>query len=88
MWGPAENHPKEFWDFTWEDMALDLTANVGEVVEHTAEEAILMVAYSQGAKQLLAALDQHKGKMTVVSVAALMAPCVNDSDLDQFVTQA
>ena len=69
-------------------MALDLTANVGEVVEHTAEEAILMVAYSQGAKQLLAALDQHKGKLTVVSVAALLAPCVNVSDLDKFVTQA
>ena len=68
-------------------MALDITANVGTVIEHTAEEAILMVAYSQGAKQLLAALDRHKGSMTLVSVAALLAPCVNDSDLDSFVSQ-
>ena len=82
VWGPAQEHAKEFWDFTWEDMALDITANVGTVIEHTAEEAVLMVAYSQGAKQLLAALDRHKGKMTLVSVAAMLAPCVNDSDLD------
>lgn len=81
-------HEKHFWDFSWEDMALDVTANVGTVVEHSAQEAILMVAYSQGAKQLMKALEEHGAKMSLVAVAALFAPCVQDSDLEAFVSQA
>ena len=46
-----------------------------------------MVAYSQGSKMLLSALSNYPEKMMAVSVAAMLAPCVNDQDLDAFVSQ-
>lgn len=49
---------KEFWEFSFEDMAKDVKANVDHVIEKTGQEKIAYMGHSQGTTQMFVAVSE------------------------------
>ena len=51
----------QFWEFSWDHMALDLSAEVDYVLNYTNEQTLAYVGHSQGTMQAFAALSGERG---------------------------
>lgn len=66
---------KEFWDFSFDEMAkYDLKAVVNYVLKATGENTISYVGHSQGTTQAFLGFSQDKELASKISLAVMLAP--------------
>jgi lysosomal acid lipase/cholesteryl ester hydrolase len=66
----------QFWEFSWDHMALDLNAEVDYVLNYTNEQSLAYVGHSQGTMQAFAALSEEAGSelATKINLFVALAP--------------
>jgi len=65
----------QFWDFTWDEMALyDLPAQIGYVLTYTNHVSLSYVGYSQGSIQMFANLAHSNELWEKINYFAALAP--------------
>lgn len=73
---------KEFWDFSFDDMAkYDLKAVVNYVLKATGESSIAYVGHSQGTTIAFLGFSEDKELASKVSLAVMLAPVLYVTDM-------
>jgi len=66
---------KEYWDFTWDEMAkYDLPAEITYVLKSTGHSRLAYVGHSQGTIQAFACFSRNKDIAAKINVFAALAP--------------
>jgi len=78
----------EFWDFSWDDMALsDLPTQVGHVISVTGRSQISYIGHSEGTTQAFSGfLNQTLANQVNVFIA--LAPAVFEANCESLIVQA
>ena len=74
-WSAKTQQPK-YWDFTWDDMALDTMANLEAMYENAGTGKGWYYGFSQGTIQMLVALTKFESEIAkFLHRVVLLAPC-------------
>lgn len=80
---------KEFWDFTWDEMAVyDLPAQINYVLQHTGQTQVPYIGHSQGTTQAFAGLSVNSQLRKQISVFVGLGPAAYVGHVESKLFQA